>query len=105
MRNVAHTTTPRSYKRRPATPRHPHHVLDGDEGVVDGDDLDAVLLDGGTEHEATDAAESVDSNSGLGHGGRRLQYVVLVHAMEKGREIAKSVARPDEMEMGKQEEL
>ncbi|GMS86854.1 hypothetical protein PENTCL1PPCAC_9029 [Pristionchus entomophagus] len=46
-----------------------HHVVHVDEGVVDGDDLDRVLLDGGAQHETADAAKSVDSDSGLGHGG------------------------------------
>ena len=44
-----------------------HHVVNVDEGVVDGDDVDRVLLDGGAQHEASDAAEAVDSNLGLRH--------------------------------------
>ena len=40
---------------------HVDHVVQGDEGVVDGNDLSA-LGDGGPEDQATDAAESVDSD-------------------------------------------
>jgi hypothetical protein len=42
---------------------HVDHVVEGDEGVVDGHHLGA-LGDGGTEDKATDAAESVDSDLG-----------------------------------------
>ncbi|GMT15539.1 hypothetical protein PFISCL1PPCAC_6836, partial [Pristionchus fissidentatus] len=52
-----------------------HHVVDVDEGVVDGHHLNGVLLHGGAQHQTADAAKSVDSNSGLRHDGRLLQYV------------------------------
>ena len=39
-----------------------HHVGGVQEGVVDGDDLDGLLQERGTQNEATDAAESIDSN-------------------------------------------
>ena len=41
---------------------HVLHVVNGDEGIVDGDDLDVGHGAGRTEHEATDASEAVDSN-------------------------------------------
>ena len=38
------------------------HVLSGEEGVVDGDDVDATRsFDGCTKHHAANAAESVDT--------------------------------------------
>jgi len=40
---------------------HVHHVVKRDEGIIDGDDLGA-LGDGGAENQATDAAESVDTD-------------------------------------------
>lgn len=49
----------------------PYHVVDVEEGVVDGGDLDAVLEHSGAEHETTDATESVDANLRLGHDCRR----------------------------------
>lgn len=39
-----------------------HSVLDLNEGVVDGDNLDVVVLDGVAEDDATNAAETVDAN-------------------------------------------
>ena len=40
------------------------HVVDRDEWVVDSHDRDGALLDGCTQHETTDAAETVDSHFG-----------------------------------------
>ena len=51
---------------------HVDHVVEGDEGVVDGDDLD-TLIEGGAEDEATDAAEAVDAQLGRGGAGRGLR--------------------------------
>lgn len=42
------------------------------ERVVDGDDVDVIVLDGVTEDNATDATEAVDSNLGLSHFATRL---------------------------------
>ena len=40
---------------------HVDHVVQGDEGVVDGDDLGA-LGDGGPQDEAADTTETVDTD-------------------------------------------
>ena len=40
---------------------HVHHVVERDEGIVDGHDLGA-LGDGRPQHQTTDAAETVDSD-------------------------------------------
>ena len=40
---------------------HVHHVVKGDEGIVDGHDLGA-LGDGRSQDQTTDAAESVNSD-------------------------------------------
>mmetsp|Transcript_2577 Transcript_2577/g.4651 ORF Transcript_2577/g.4651 Transcript_2577/m.4651 type:complete len:498 (-) Transcript_2577:2604-4097(-) len=46
---------------------HVLHVVGGDEGVVDGDDVDHGVVLSGAHNEAADAAESVDSDvDGLG---------------------------------------
>lgn len=42
-------------------------VIEGQKGVVDGDDGRVGIVQGGTEHQTTDTAESVDSKSD-GHG-------------------------------------
>lgn len=39
-----------------------HSVLNLNEGVVDGNDVDVVVLDGVAEDDATNAAETVDAN-------------------------------------------
>lgn len=43
------------------------HVLEVDEWVVDSNQFDGILLNDGTGDQATDAAESVDSDFRLGH--------------------------------------
>ena len=40
---------------------HVHHVVQGDEGIVDGHDF-CALGNGGAKDQATDAAESIDSD-------------------------------------------
>lgn len=42
-------------------------VLDLNEGVVDGDNLDVVVLDGVAEDDTANAAETVDANLGGSH--------------------------------------
>ena len=44
-----------------------NHVVKIDKRIVDGDNLDRVFLDGGAEHQTSDAAETVDSNCWLAH--------------------------------------
>ena len=44
---------------------HVDHVVEGNEGVVDGHDVDS-LLEGSPQDETTDASETVDTD--LGHG-------------------------------------
>ncbi|KAJ8548543.1 hypothetical protein ON010_g11132 [Phytophthora cinnamomi] len=45
---------------------HVLHVLGGDEGVVHGHHVDLGVLGGGAQHEAADAAESIDGD--VDHG-------------------------------------
>ncbi len=42
---------------------HVDHVVERDEGIVDGDDLDA-LSQGGSQDNAANSAESVNTNGG-----------------------------------------
>jgi len=46
---------------------HVFGIVGGDEGVVHRNNVDVGVLLGSTEHEATDAAEAVDSNLGGSH--------------------------------------
>ncbi|KAF1747569.1 hypothetical protein GCK72_024034 [Caenorhabditis remanei] len=46
------------------------HVVDRDEWIVDGNNIDAVFLDGGAEDETSDSSESVDSDTWLRHGAK-----------------------------------
>jgi hypothetical protein len=39
-----------------------HGVVGFDEGVVDGDDIDFIILDGISEDDTADTAETVDAN-------------------------------------------
>jgi len=41
---------------------HVDHVVKGDEGIVDGNDLDVLLQKSCTQHETTDASETVDAD-------------------------------------------
>jgi hypothetical protein len=61
-----------------------HGVVGFDEGVVDGDDIDFIILDGISEDDTTDTAETVDAKLCWSHncyGGGvswRPQYVLLL---------------------------
>ncbi len=39
-----------------------YHVVEVDEGIIDGNDFDGVLLDGGAQHQTTDATKSKKEN-------------------------------------------
>jgi len=57
---------------------HVRHVVGGDEGVVDGDDLDVVARHARAHHQAPDAPEAVDADLNLGRvGGGREHHRVL----------------------------
>jgi hypothetical protein len=61
------------------TDRRAYHVVGGDEGVVDGDELDILALEGHPGHEPPDPSEtwtksqSVDSDLNLAHGEWRCE--------------------------------
>jgi hypothetical protein len=59
-----------------------HRVVGLNERVVDGHDIDFIVLDGISEDDTTDTAETVDANLGRGHaamaevsGGERVSLL------------------------------
>jgi len=54
-----------------ATDRGAYHVVRGDEGVVDGDQLDILALKRDPGHEPADPSETVDSDLNFAHGELR----------------------------------
>lgn len=46
---------------------HVNHIIDIDEWIVNGNNLNGILLDGGTEDESSDSSESINSNCWFSH--------------------------------------
>jgi len=55
------------------------------EGIVDGDDVDVVVLNGISEDETTNAAETVDTDLCLAHGSVEMLDSDLVLRWPAGR--------------------
>ena len=58
--------------------QHVGHILGVHEGVVQADDLDVVALQGGAEHDAADAAKTIDADFRFHNTGTPFEFWVQI---------------------------